>query len=114
MCLPAEGCVHLAALGFDSVTCVCERGPLPECQSVPPLIERRQARSCKLFAHAAGASDEVKAKKRLRAALRALRAAENATARAGKKGKITGGCAAALEAALGDAANRTRELLGSL
>jgi len=114
MCLATEGCVHLAALGFDSVTCVCQRGLVSECQSVPPLIERRRARSCTLFDHAASASSVRKAKRQLRAALRALRAAESATMRAGKNKKITARCVAALETALGDAASRARDLLGSL
>ncbi len=113
MCL-AQGCVHLDALGFDSVTCVCQRQPVAECPSVPALITRRQTRSCKLFDHAASASNDRKAKARLRAGVRALRAAETATLKASRKGKITEGCAAALAAQLHDAEIRARNLLTSL
>jgi len=113
MCL-AQGCVHLDALGFDSVTCVCQRQPLAECPSVPALITRRQNRSCKLFDHAASASSDRKAKARLRAGLRALHAAEMATLKASRKGKITGSCAAALGTQLRDAETRARNLLTSL
>jgi len=104
----------MPASGFDSITCVCHRDEVSECPSVPPLIEKRRARTCTLFAHAASASDVRKAKRRLRAALRVLRAAESAAVRAGKNKKITASCAAGLEAALGDAVSRARDLLGSL
>ena len=114
MCVADAGCLHTPAAGFDSVTCVCQREEVVECPSVPALIEKRRARSCTLFDQGARASDVKKAKRRLRAALRALRVAENATVRAAKNKKITANCAVALEAAVGDAGSRARELLGSL
>jgi len=104
------------AVGFASVTCTCQRAGTTVCtgQVVPASVGRRQGQACSLFDRAAGTTDHRQELRRLRKAIKDLKAAIKAASRAGKGGKISTDCASALKGELRDAKDRAERLLTTL
>jgi hypothetical protein len=77
-------------------------------------VERRFARAARLIDRAESATAIEKARHRLRRGARLLEKTFDGVDRLGKGGKITAGCAAALEVMLAEGEHRTVELAATL
>ena len=108
-CVPGVGCVSTPLDGFDAVTCACERAVPDACagRPLPASIVRGHDRSCGLLFDASGS------KKRVKKAVKGLKGALAAVARARKTGKLSPDCAGALGAELGEAKDRAERFLAT-
>lgn len=82
--------------------------------TVPDLVQKRQARACIVMADAAMKSTARRQKTRLHAALGRLRGALTAATRATKRGRLSPDCGLALQRELRDDIARVTALLASL
>jgi beta-propeller repeat-containing protein/slime mold repeat-containing protein len=114
-CVPGTGCVATPVAGFASVTCTCARGGPDACagQALPGALGRRQGRACGLFGDAAGTNGKS-SQRRLRKGAAMIGGSIGLVTKARKHGKISDGCAAALETALRDVKVRAQGLLTAL
>jgi hypothetical protein len=109
-CVPGVGCVSTPLDGLDAVTCACER-PVPDAcagRPLPASIVRRHDRSCGLL------FDAPASRKRLKKAVKGLKGALAAVARARKSGDLSPDCLGALGAELADTKDRAERLLATL
>jgi uncharacterized delta-60 repeat protein len=103
----AGRCVHTPLGGVAAVLCVCEQAAIAECaqDDVPPSVLGQAERACQVLSRLAGATSR-KQQKILGKAARKWQGAAQLLGRPKQSSKVSGGCAAALQSFLADAAAR--------
>ncbi len=112
LCTPDAGCQFPALEGLASIGCVLDRG-LPSCPGVvlPASVQRRFARAQRLIERGESARRRRKQRVLVRKAVRVLKGAAAAAARARN---LSPDCAASLSGTLGAARDRARAVAQAL
>src|SRR5262249_50890753 len=99
-------CRHTDVMGARHASCVCDRGPLPDCagQAVSARFTSKVGKACSFLASG-------NAKKATRGAIRSWRAASKLLGKRAVVRGLSSACVTALKASVGDALGRTKTLL---
>lgn len=107
-CSPDTGCAGTPLGGLDGAACTCERAAPAACDAgLPAIVASHIAESCRRIALARDGTPGRARRDLARAATRFTRA-RHAVDKLARRAALTPSCAAALDAALRDARERTR------